>query len=150
MLVQGEFVTSYKLTIKQRLKLLEKSAKKRNISVDMNAYIYEKMLKIGCIFCGESLLDKGGYCLDRHDNTKGYTEDNSSPCCIDCNKAKGTRTPQEYFDWIKKSFRFQENIRECIKKDGPIPKKQLKKKQRIRQNSRKYKMATHVKLEGAR
>jgi 5-methylcytosine-specific restriction endonuclease McrA len=39
--------------------------------------------------------------IDRVDNTKGYTIENSRPCCFRCNQAKSSMTEQEFFDWIK-------------------------------------------------
>lgn len=34
--------------------------------------------------------------IDRLDNSKGYTIDNSVACCSKCNIAKGTDTKEEY------------------------------------------------------
>ena len=138
-------------SIEKRLKLLVQSAKKRGISVNLNSYYYKRLLEIGCIFCGQELFDQGGYCLDRHDNTKGYTEDNVSPCCKICNQAKGQLTHVEYFNWIKKSYRFQENKRKELKQDSNPKKKKTSKKIRNQMiNSSAYRNATTIVMEGER
>lgn len=46
-----------------------------------------------CFYCGEINLTAG---VDRKDNTLGYTEDNSVPCCYTCNLMK-LKTPMEDF-----------------------------------------------------
>lgn len=49
--------------------------------------------------------------IDRVDNTMGYTIDNCVPCCITCNRSKGTLTMEEWGDWIN---RLQSNQRADI------------------------------------
>lgn len=39
--------------------------------------------------------------IDRLDNSKGYTADNSVPCCKFCNYAKRERSVAEFLSWIK-------------------------------------------------
>lgn len=141
--------------LKKRLKLLERSAKKRNISVNLNHYFYGCLMHMDCIFCGKSLKNEKGYSLDRHDNTKGYTFDNVSPCCKHCNQAKGQRTPEEYFQWIKDSYRYQEKIRGVVKgmrqEENPYRRKKNKKrKDNILKNSKHYRNAKTLIVEGKR
>lgn len=140
---------SGKITIRQRLKLLKQSAKKRNISVNLNEGFYKKLLDVGCMFCGKSLHDQGGYCLDRDDNTKGYTQENVSPCCKHCNQAKGMRTKEEYFNWIRESFVFQETIREVIKGKVWTEKDNKRFNNKIR-NSKVYRNSETIEMEGSR
>ena len=42
------------------------------------------VLNKSCIYCG----DNKRIGLDRLDNNKGHTKDNTVPCCYDCNCAK--------------------------------------------------------------
>lgn len=44
--------------------------------------------------------------IDRIDSSKGYTEENSVPCCKYCNTAKNTMTEGDFFKWIKKVYEF--------------------------------------------
>jgi hypothetical protein len=40
--------------------------------------------------------------IDRKDNTLGYTLDNSLPCCFECNVAKGTRSYEDFINWLNR------------------------------------------------
>lgn len=42
--------------------------------------------------------------IDRMDNKKGYTLQNSVSCCKDCNWAKGTKTISQFKDWIQRIY----------------------------------------------
>lgn len=45
--------------------------------------------------------------IDRIDNTKGYTIENSEACCTICNKAKGILTAEQFQIWINNLIEFQ-------------------------------------------
>lgn len=51
----------------------------------------EHFLQQPCYLCGED--SNGG--IDRVDNNKGYTEENTKPCCWSCNSIKNTRELKE-------------------------------------------------------
>lgn len=40
--------------------------------------------------------------IDRYNNSLGYTEENSVPCCKHCNRAKSDLTPTEFYVWINR------------------------------------------------
>ena len=40
--------------------------------------------------------------IDRYDNSKGYTRENSKPCCSMCNGAKLNHTPEEFYQWVNR------------------------------------------------
>ena len=65
------------MNVKKRFYLLKRSAKKRNISVDLNLDRYTFLLKHGCSYCGKSLMSETGYSIDRIDPKRGYVYDNS-------------------------------------------------------------------------
>jgi len=46
-----------------------------------------------CSYCGSPIETIG---LDRKDNTRGYTPDNVTPCCPDCNWMKGGDTTEVF------------------------------------------------------
>lgn len=96
--------------IDKKHKLLLKSARTRGIKVKLNLKHYEELLKLGCMYCGTNLESQNGYCLDRIDNSKGYVDDNVTPCCKDCNMAKGTRSVEEFVSWIKRAAEFQNDL----------------------------------------
>jgi hypothetical protein len=44
--------------------------------------------------------------IDRVDSSKGYTVDNSVACCKYCNTAKNTMSEGEFYNWIKRVYKF--------------------------------------------
>ena len=44
--------------------------------------------------------------IDRVDSSKGYTVENSAPCCKYCNTAKNTMTESDFYKWIKRVYEF--------------------------------------------
>jgi len=42
--------------------------------------------------------------IDRVDNSRGYEPDNVVPCCIDCNRAKRTRTRADFLAWAERLY----------------------------------------------
>jgi hypothetical protein len=49
---------------------------------------FEGLLSWGCLYCGISLLNFSGICLDRISSKKRHTFDNVAPCCPLCNRVK--------------------------------------------------------------
>jgi hypothetical protein len=47
--------------------------------------------------------------IDRKDSSKGYTLENSVPCCKFCNCAKNTMTVQEFLEWVKRVYEYNYN-----------------------------------------
>lgn len=86
--------------VKTRLNRLKNSAKKRNIYVNLDVNKYQELVNFGCHFCGKSLEDENGYCLDRVDSSKGYNIQNVVPCCKICNRAKSNMHVMDFRDWI--------------------------------------------------
>ena len=52
---------------------------------DLNEEFVEKLVKQGCLYCGENKIL---ITLDRMDNLKPHNQDNVNPCCIRCNLLK--------------------------------------------------------------
>ena len=50
------------------------------------------------VFPYDSFLYNG---IDRKDNSKGYTVDNSLTCCKECNMCKGSMPYEKFIKWIK-------------------------------------------------
>lgn len=71
---------------------------------------FDALLKGTCVYCGsppsqvvKSAWDEFQYQgVDRMDNTKGYTVENSVPCCEICNKMKRTFGPLFFVRHCKK------------------------------------------------
>lgn len=45
--------------------------------------------------------------LDRVDNSLGYTEENTVPCCAICNRAKNSMSYDEFVEWIDGLIKFR-------------------------------------------
>lgn len=143
---------SYKIIKKsdlpRRLKLLLRSARKRDIHVDLNIEYYRKLLEVGCIYCGSDLMQSTGYCLDRGDNSKGYITGNVFPCCGTCNRAKGTMAHCEFVSWIDRTYLFQREVADSFK--VPISDKQKKSDSNKLKNRAFYKNSDSLHLDGSR
>jgi len=65
------------------------TARKRNLEWSISEEDYQKLVSIPCDYCnGQFGQVTTGVGLDRKDNTKGYTLENSVSCCGWCNKLK--------------------------------------------------------------
>ena len=88
------------------------SAKKRGYSFELTEEQFAEITKQDCYYCGikpngivkykeinTEYIYNG---IDRVDNDKGYTVENTVPCCKHCNIAKNNMTLQEFKDWIRR------------------------------------------------
>jgi hypothetical protein len=62
-------------------------AKGRGLSFGITRESYEAKVKLPCDYCGFP-IPPSGTGLDRMDNSRGYEDDNTVPCCEECNAAK--------------------------------------------------------------
>lgn len=91
---------------------MRRSAKARNLTWDLKEVDVIKMMGQPCHWCGMVRVNIGesyrvtgslGYNgIDRVDNGKGYTYDNSVPCCRPCNFAKHSRTVDEFLSMCRR------------------------------------------------
>ena len=44
--------------------------------------------------------------LDRIDSSKGYSSENTVPCCKYCNTAKNTMSVNEFMEWVKRIYSY--------------------------------------------
>lgn len=89
------------------------SAAKRNYDWQLNREEFESIVTKNCYWCGDQPEYKeyrngkgkwGAYMngIDRLDNSKGYTIENSKPCCSTCNRIKGDLDRKTLLDKMKK------------------------------------------------
>ena len=75
------------------------NAKVRGYSFELTKEEFASVITKPCIYCGQTPNQKQRYAdrgtgdfryvgIDRYDNTRGYTLDNSVPCCRICNRIK--------------------------------------------------------------
>jgi hypothetical protein len=98
---------SNKITMKERAKKLLKSAKDRGIEVNLKIRFWEDMMALGCNYCGVDVSEQKGYCLDRFDNNKGYTNENIVVCCKICNYAKRSMGANDFYSWVERAYQHQ-------------------------------------------
>jgi hypothetical protein len=68
---------------------LRSSAKIRKVEFTLDFKTFLKLRELPCHYCGGQLAEASAG-IDRKDNSKGYTEENSAACCEACNKAKNS------------------------------------------------------------
>lgn len=88
----------------------KRNAKMRNFVWELSRTDIEQLITSPCFFCkrsaqtrtftqfNDSLLHNG---IDRLDNNKGYTVENSVPCCKTCNLAKNDLSFDEFKNWVE-------------------------------------------------
>lgn len=96
---------------KRRYNRAKKVAKNRSIEFTLTIEHYSNLIKQPCYYeCGNNVSETG-IGLDRKDNTKGYTLENSVPCCAFCNIIKDPYlTESEMLEIIKV-------LKKCRKKE---------------------------------
>lgn len=90
------------------------NARHKQISFELSFEYFLELTKQDCHYCGSEPLNfkksngygsNGGFTyngIDRIDNTKGYTKENSITCCKICNFAKRNMFYDEFISWGKK------------------------------------------------
>ena len=89
-------------------RLYMKGAFQRGYSFDLRPERFLDLIMSDCHYCGlpasqgntKGTLRYNG--VDRKDNTKGYTLENSVPCCGTCNIAKGTHQYDDFLAWVRR------------------------------------------------
>jgi hypothetical protein len=101
------------------IKQYKKGAEKRNLAYDLTTEEFVEIITGKCHYCGDSLTNtkkgqgktSGDFKytgIDRVDSSKGYTKENSVPCCWMCNNMKYTTEKDVFLNHIKKIY---ENIK---------------------------------------
>lgn len=86
-------------------------AKKMGLPFEFTEEEFIVITKMDCHYCRTPPYNsyKNNYStafvhngIDRQDNKKGYTKDNSVPCCPICNRAKMDMSLEEFKEWLCK------------------------------------------------
>lgn len=75
-------------SIGQQFSTLKSRAKRDGIEITITFDKFQRLRALPCDYCGGALPEVG-YGIDRKNNSKGYTSENSVPCCYQCNTMKG-------------------------------------------------------------
>lgn len=76
--------------------------KNSNKTSDISEDYYNKIISLGCFYCGKNVMSEKGHSLDRVDNNEGYYSTNIKCCCKICNKMKSNMTILNFYDHIKR------------------------------------------------
>jgi len=92
-------------------------ARDKNIEFDFSKEEFKIITKENCFYCNREPFQKisptrknryNGYYIyngvDRIDSSKGYTKENSVPCCGQCNVSKNNYTEDQFLEWIKITY----------------------------------------------
>lgn len=101
--VSKGYLKKYQVTLKGRYRSMKGSGVKRNYSVGVTFDDFCKIVSNPCKYCGEKEVTIG---IDRIDNNKGYTIENSAPCCKICNFMKKTMTVKDFLSHVNKINNF--------------------------------------------
>ena len=103
---QNQIISNYK-----------QKARKRNLAFLLSTSQALDIMSRECYYCGErpsnikvSLYDSGDFVyngIDRVDSSKGYTLENTVPCCKMCNRCKSDLKKDEFIEWVNKIYKFQ-------------------------------------------
>ncbi len=78
------------------------AAEKRGYGFDLSFNYFCELFHSACDYCG--VIDARG--IDRIDNSKGYTIDNSAPCCEVCNKMKWAFRKDDFINQARRIAQF--------------------------------------------
>lgn len=82
-----------------RFSAYRKASLKRGIVFELSFDEFASMWCKPCTYCGDAIEGIG---VDRIDNTKGYTVDNTAPCCGRCNHMKNKLTVPQFIERCRK------------------------------------------------
>jgi hypothetical protein len=97
------FFKKYEQKPNAKFRMVKHSAKQRNYEFALSLENFSEIILKPCTYCGENEKRIG---VDRIDNTKGYTVENSNPCCTTCNMMKKVMTVSEFLSHIKKIYNY--------------------------------------------
>lgn len=95
---KADSAKKYNSTVNGKFYFYKRNAKKRGIEFELTKDEFSNMIEQNCTYCGDS--ERIG--IDRKDNNKGYTLENSVPCCTSCNYMKKDLSVKEFIDKCNK------------------------------------------------
>jgi len=92
------------------------NAKSRGFDFNIDFDYAVSIMKSDCHYCGiepsntymKSYYNATYNGIDRVDNTKGYEMDNVVSCCKMCNIAKNNNTEEDFLNWNKRLYNYQQ------------------------------------------
>lgn len=110
------YESKYKYPVERRML---SSYKKHGKDFNLSLSEFVKLVNSNCGYCGvkphkvrfnkTKSRSKKLNGIDRVDSSRGYSVDNTVPCCTDCNIAKGSKSRVEFISLIKRIYDFNNN-----------------------------------------
>ena len=91
-----DYIKEYKQSLKGKYSEYRQNAKNRNFVFELTFEQFQSFWKKPCTYCGAEIETIG---LDRKNSNAGYTIDNVSPCCYNCNRSKSDLSLDEWNKW---------------------------------------------------
>lgn len=89
-------------------------ARKRGCAWELDDETFDRLIQLSCIYCGcpprnqATNYDTGATIkysgIDRVDSSKGYTKENSVPCCGRCNRWKSDAAVEDFKAHVKRIY----------------------------------------------
>lgn len=99
----NEYLKGYQQTSDGLFRTTKYGAGKKNNEFLLTKEQFKSIILLPCKYCGEKIERRG---IDRMDNNKGYTMENSAPCCKMCNYMKKNYLVENFLQHIKKIHDF--------------------------------------------
>ena len=118
-LVKHSYKGEHYSTISYVFNNYKQSARNKNRDFQLSREEFEKLISSNCYYCGQlpntkrdsyNRVDKDPFYyngIDRKDNNKGYTIENSVPCCTKCNFFKKDYSEEEFLELIKRIYEWK-------------------------------------------
>ena len=97
---------AYNRKVAGKWRSIKSSSKVREIELSLTREDFEKLTSGNCAYCGDSRSPLG---IDRIDNSKGYTLENSTSCCKICNYMKKNLSVENFISHITKIYSHDKN-----------------------------------------
>lgn len=119
LLIKHSYKGEHYSTISYVLNNYKQSAKNKNREFNLTRDEFIKLISSNCYYCNKkpsierksyNTLDKSSFFyngIDRLDNSKGYTTENSVSCCTECNFLKKDYNELEFLKLIQKIYEWK-------------------------------------------
>ena len=98
-----ERARNYRGSILGRLQEYKSRSRNKNIEFTLSEIEFSELLNGKCHYCGEVAMG-----IDRLDCIKGYTKENSVPCCKICNYMKREHSYEFFLNHIRKIVNYKQ------------------------------------------
>ena len=92
------------------------NARRKGLPFSLTLNAFRKIVSQPCHYCGSVQSPSG---VDRLDNSLGYAEGNTVPCCPKCNYAKRNMSVSEFIEWVTEVYAHLKNSG-VLQRDRPV------------------------------